>query len=148
MLHEKGIDQYPHHWIDRVEPGNRLKAALYNVHRDGYRRTTTPIAGELPRRAGTEEQVIECDSIVLVTARHPNDGLFTDLKARKESWATAGITGVYMAGDCYAPRQLSEAVFDGHRMAREIDSPHPQRPLPFIRERIVWDEAEPVVAGH
>jgi len=147
MLHEKGIDQYPHHWIDRVEPGNRLKAALYNVHRDGYRRTTTPIAGELPRRAGTEEQVIECDSIVLVTARHPNDGLFTDLKARKESWATAGITGVYMAGDCYAPRQLSEAVFDGHRMAREIDSPHPQRPLPFIRERIVWDEAEPVAAG-
>jgi len=30
------------------------------------------------------------------------------------------------------------AIFDGHRLAREFDSPHPQYPLPFIRERQVW----------
>jgi hypothetical protein len=41
-------------------------------------------------------------------------------------------------GDCHAPRQILNAIFDGHRLAREFDSPHPQYPLPFIRERQVW----------
>jgi hypothetical protein len=31
-----------------------------------------------------------------------------------------------------------DAIFDGHRLAREIDSPDPAIPLPFIRERRLW----------
>jgi dimethylamine/trimethylamine dehydrogenase len=42
---------------------------------------------------------------------------------------------VYRIGDAVAPRLLSEAVFDGHRLAREIDSPDPETPLPYRRER-------------
>jgi hypothetical protein len=38
-------------------------------------------------------------------------------------------------GDCVAPNFISEAIFDGHRLAREIDSDDPAHPLPFIRER-------------
>jgi dimethylamine/trimethylamine dehydrogenase len=30
------------------------------------------------------------------------------------------------------------AIFDGHRLAREFESLHPQYPLPFIRERQIW----------
>jgi dimethylamine/trimethylamine dehydrogenase len=30
---------------------------------------------------------------------------------------------------------ISEAIFDGHRLAREIDGPDPSIPLPFARER-------------
>jgi dimethylamine/trimethylamine dehydrogenase len=30
---------------------------------------------------------------------------------------------------------ISEAIFDGHRLAREIDGPDPAIPLPFDRER-------------
>jgi dimethylamine/trimethylamine dehydrogenase len=33
-----------------------------------------------------------------------------------------------------APRLIAECVFDGHRLAREIDSPDPAMPLPFLRE--------------
>ena len=33
------------------------------------------------------------------------------------------------------PRTISDAVFDGHRLAREIDEANPAVPLPFIRER-------------
>jgi hypothetical protein len=29
----------------------------------------------------------------------------------------------------------SEAVFDGHRLGRELDSEHPDVPLLFLRER-------------
>jgi dimethylamine/trimethylamine dehydrogenase len=81
---------------------------------------------------------------VLCTSRRSNDGLWRSLKARQTAWADAGISGVYRAGDCLAPRYLADAVFDGHRMAREIDSPDPQRPRAIIRERRLWgDEAYP-----
>jgi dimethylamine/trimethylamine dehydrogenase len=38
-------------------------------------------------------------------------------------------------------RMISEAIFDGHRLAREIDGPDPSVALPFDRERSVPDEA-------
>jgi dimethylamine/trimethylamine dehydrogenase len=35
----------------------------------------------------------------------------------------------------------ADAIFDGHRLAREIDSPNPAVPLPFRRERLVLEVA-------
>ena len=44
---------------------------------------------------------------------------------------------MYRTGDCVAPRWLVDTVFDGHRLAREIDSPNPHVYLPTARERVV-----------
>jgi dimethylamine/trimethylamine dehydrogenase len=33
-----------------------------------------------------------------------------------------------------APRLIADCVFDGHRLAREIDSDDPSVPLPYARE--------------
>jgi dimethylamine/trimethylamine dehydrogenase len=44
-----------------------------------------------------------------------------------------------------APRLVADCVFDGHRLAREIDSDNPEVPLPFKRERHVI-EREAVLA--
>ena len=30
---------------------------------------------------------------------------------------------------------MADAILDGHRLAREIDSPDPAMPLPHLRER-------------
>ena len=49
---------------------------------------------------------------------------------------------MYRIGDCHAPRQILNAIFDGHRLAREFDSLHPQYPLPFIRERRLASPSE------
>jgi dimethylamine/trimethylamine dehydrogenase len=38
-------------------------------------------------------------------------------------------------GDCVAPRLIADAIWDGHRLGREIDSADPARPLPHLRER-------------
>jgi dimethylamine/trimethylamine dehydrogenase len=47
----------------------------------------------------------------------------------------AGIQALYRVGDCIAPRpQVADAIFDGHRLAREIDADDPATPLPWIRE--------------
>ena len=49
--------------------------------------------------------------------------------------AAAGVEALYRIGDCVAPRLIADAIFDGHRLAREIDSDDPSQPLPYLRER-------------
>ena len=52
-----------------------------------------------------------------------------------------GVEAVYRIGDCVAPRIIADAIFDGHRLAREIDSEDPAVPLPYRRERLVLEPA-------
>jgi dimethylamine/trimethylamine dehydrogenase len=52
-----------------------------------------------------------------------------------------GVEALYRIGDCVAPRVAAEAIFDGHRLAREIDSENPAVPLPYRRERISLESA-------
>ena len=71
---------------------------------------------------------LECDGVVLVTQRISDERLYLDLRS-------SGMPAVYRIGDCVAPRLLADAIWDGHRLAREIDSPDPSVPLPHLRER-------------
>jgi dimethylamine/trimethylamine dehydrogenase len=81
-----------------------------------------------------EETEIACDSIVLLTQRRSDDALYRELAAAGPASSAEGAMPVYRIGDCVAPRMTADCVYDGHRLAREIDSPDPARPLPFIRE--------------
>ena len=74
-------------------------------------------------------------NVVLVTQREPAEALYLELSADRAALAEAGITGLYRIGDCAAPRLPAEAIFDGHRLAREIDSDNPSVARPFLRER-------------
>ncbi len=76
----------------------------------------------------------ECDDVVLVTHQVVDDDLYQGLTADPAALAAAGIDAVHLIGDASSPRWISEAVFDGHRLAREIDSPHPSIPLAVRRE--------------
>ena len=82
---------------------------------------------------------LEADAVVLVTQRLSDDALFRELKADGEALADEGIEGLYRIGDCVAPRIMAEAIFDGHRLGREIDSENPALPLPYRRERLVLE---------
>ena len=75
-----------------------------------------------------------CDGIVLVTQQASDDELYRQLAGDAAALAAAGISAVHLIGDAAAPRMISEAVFDGHRLAREIDRPEPAVPAPFLRE--------------
>lgn len=76
---------------------------------------------------------------MLVTQRRSNEALFRELKdaVGLEALAAEGVEALYRIGDCEAPRLVADAVFSGHRLAREIDSADPEVPLPFKRERRV-----------
>jgi dimethylamine/trimethylamine dehydrogenase len=77
----------------------------------------------------------EVDAIVPVTQRRSDAGLYDALAGDPDALAAAGIRGVYVIGDACAPGMIAQSVFDGHRLAREIDSDDPAVPLPYIRER-------------
>ncbi len=45
----------------------------------------------------------DCDAIVLVTSRLPDDGLYQELMQREADWADAGIRSLRCIGDAEAP---------------------------------------------
>ncbi len=76
--------------------------------------------------SSTHVSSLEVDGVVLVTQRVSDDALYRELVADPAGLEAAGIEAVYRIGDCVAPRLIADAIFDGHRLAREIDSPHPE----------------------
>jgi dimethylamine/trimethylamine dehydrogenase len=82
------------------------------------------------------ERTVGVDAVVLVTARVSDDALYCALRDDP-----GPIGSVYAIGDCVAPRLIADCVFDGHRLAREIDAADPRRPLPYLRERRLLEPA-------
>ena len=139
MMREKGIAQRTAHWLEGVAAGaGGLQVTAYDLYRDGPTRVREPVTGASPYPPGADVETLECDTVVLCTARRSNDELWRELRERAEEWAAHGIKSVTRAGDCLAPRYLADAIFDGHRVARELDSADPQRPRAVIRERQIW----------
>jgi len=77
----------------------------------------------------------ECGSLLLVTERIPNDGLFNSLNEDPERLTNAGIKTLKCIGDSFAPATIAAAVYSGHLAARELQA-EPQEEVPFLRERI------------
>ena len=77
--------------------------------------------------------VLECTSVVLVTALLSNDDLYTDL-ARSEHGQH-----IVRIGDCYAPGTIAAAVWSGQRFARAPFAEIEDYP-PFAIERVALSE--------
>jgi dimethylamine/trimethylamine dehydrogenase len=118
-LHRLGVDIRPYTMLEKVEPG---ACHAYNVWNPAHK------------------EVFEVDTVVLCTQRLGNDELYHELRADPDRLKAEGIENVFMIGDAAAPRMIVDSVFDGHRLAREIDSDNPAMPLPFIRERRLWGD--------
>ncbi len=120
-LHRLGVHIRPETHVNRFEQG---LVSAYNVWDPSH----------------TEE--IEVDSVVLCTARVSDDQLYHELKADPAALQSNDVEAVYLIGDAAAPRMIVDCIFDGHRLAREIDSSDPSVPLPFIRERRLWGSVD------
>lgn len=73
--------------------------------------------------------------VVLVTLQRSETALYDELVGSPDALETAGIRAVHLTGDAFAPRMPSEAVFDGHRLARSIEADDPTAPAPFRLDR-------------
>src|SRR5256886_16071722 len=116
-LHKLGVEIVTYHVPEKIEAGGVTAAHVYDG--DGHERTW------------------EADATVLVTQRRSNEALFRELKdaVGLDALAKEGVDALYRIGDCEAPRLIADAVFSGHRLAREIDTDNPAGPLPVKRER-------------
>jgi dimethylamine/trimethylamine dehydrogenase len=122
-LHKLGIETVTYHQPSRIEEGRLVATHVYDE--EGHERS------------------FDADAVVLVTQRRSNEALFRQLKDETglDALRAEGVEALYRVGDCVAPRLIADAVFDGHRLAREIDSDDPETPLPFKRERHVVSAA-------
>ena len=64
---------------------------------------------------------IECETLILVTSRIPNDILWRELSAKEDTWKDMGIETVTRIGDCLQPGLIAMAVQSGHRFVRAIE---------------------------
>jgi len=82
---------------------------------------------------GREHQVA-AQSVVLVTRRRPNDGLYRGLQRCMETGAEGAPRSLSRIGDCEAPAIIASAVYAGHRYARELDTDvNSDNPLKYDR---------------
>ena len=64
---------------------------------------------------------IECETLLPVTSRIPNDILWRELSAKEDTWKDMGIKTVTRIGDCLQPGLIAMAVQSGHRFVRAIE---------------------------
>jgi dimethylamine/trimethylamine dehydrogenase len=123
---------------DQTLEGLRLRAHLHDLGVAAITAASVTAVedGGLRFRDGLgRDAELEADATVLVTQRLSDDGLHRELAADADALAAAGIVAVHRVGDCVAPRLIADAIFDGHRLAREIDRPDPAVAAPYLRER-------------
>jgi dimethylamine/trimethylamine dehydrogenase len=95
----------------------------------GSVKLTSVLTGEQAERAA--------GALITITGRLPVDGLYDAVRDR---WREAGIASLTRIGDCWAPGTIQQAVYSGHKWARELDEP-PEvlipRELPTVESREV-----------
>jgi dimethylamine/trimethylamine dehydrogenase len=71
---------------------------------------------------------LPCASLILVTGHVAEDALYAELSDDPERLTAAGIRSLTRIGDALAPSSIADAVFAGHRFAREFDETDPPAP--------------------
>ena len=118
-LHDAGVDLLANTALLAVETGQALLHD--NLHR---REVTLPV-----------------DSVVMVTARLPEDRLYRDVLQALDTRPDTGIRTLSRIGDCQAPGIIATAVYEGHRYARELGTDIDPGDVPFRRELHVIEPA-------
>ena len=111
-------------WARKTMEQDRIQARLLHlgveiITAHGVDRVVSD--GLVPRCEYTErERLIECDSVVLVTSRLPNEDLYLEFRDRRQQWEGAGLVSVRTVGDAFSPGSIAAAVWDGRRFAEEL----------------------------
>jgi dimethylamine/trimethylamine dehydrogenase len=82
------------------------------------------------------ERSVAAATLVLVTSRTANDGLYRALKEDETGRAAAGIKTLRAIGDCDVPGAIVHATYSGHRAAREFGEAIEPDAFPYRRELV------------
>jgi dimethylamine/trimethylamine dehydrogenase len=118
QLLERGIEIVTHHALARIGEGEAAIACV----------------------STGRERTIAAHSIMMVTARSPEDALYRALAEDPGALEAAGIRSLVRIGDCLNPGTIAAAVHAGHRLARGFGATAPAD-LSFRAEHIRHDPA-------
>jgi dimethylamine/trimethylamine dehydrogenase len=121
---------------EQMRVQSRLIAAGASIH---PARRLTGWDGARARYASIYDDVpleIECDGLLIAAARVANDGLERTLLALRAAGSLPDIETIQAIGDCYAPGAIFNAIYSGHRLAREFDQDIDRDRVGYIREHV------------
>ena len=95
-----GVKLFPQHNLNAVHNGSVELSCVFTDHKTHY----------------------DCDSLVLVTERVPNDEIYQNLQNSKSEFSKLKIKSFQPIGDCLAPGIIATAVHSGHLAAREFEN--------------------------
>lgn len=84
------------------------------------------------------------DSVVMVTARLPDEELYLGLLARHKQGEIASVRAI---GDAWAPGTIAAAVWSGRRFAEEFDAELPSNDVVPFRREVTQLHADPATTG-
>ena len=84
------------------------------------------------------------DSVVMVTARLPDEELYLELLARHKQGEIASVRAI---GDAWAPGTIAAAVWSGRRFAEEFDAELPSNDVVPFRREVTQLHADPAPTG-
>jgi len=126
-------------WTHQTMEQARIQTRLLNLGVDIV--TTHSLAaasdGELELACCYTDQrrTIQCDALTIVTARISDESLFLSLQG--EDGSHPGLSTLRRIGDCLVPSTIAQAVWDGHRAAREFQSSEPIGDEAVVRQEYV-----------
>jgi 2,4-dienoyl-CoA reductase-like NADH-dependent reductase (Old Yellow Enzyme family) len=103
-----GTWELPYVLPSLLHAGVRLTSQAYLEAIDAESVRIASIWGEHPPRTAP------ADTVILTQLRVADDGLHRGLKAQGTSYELHAI------GDCLAPREVDDAIYDGHAVGREL----------------------------
>jgi dimethylamine/trimethylamine dehydrogenase len=115
---ELGIEVITSHNVSRIDGSEIEISCIYT----GKKRTV-PVA-----------------SVVMVTSRRPDNAITGALLDDSVDLGASGVSSITSIGDCLNPSTIAAAVYDGHRVAREMDAPLDNPDMPFRRERVLIEK--------
>lgn len=142
VTHFETLGPYLRHTLEEQRQYQRLVELGVEVRSQHLMLAYTPGQARLQHIWSGEETSLGCDSVALVTHRYSQSAIYDHLVEHRAALDEAGITRLHVIGDAHTPGMIAQAVFSGHRLAREIDTADPDVPLPFIRERRLVNATE------
>ncbi len=79
------------------------------------------------------------DALLIAGARQMNDSLERELLALQAAGKLPQLASIRAIGDCYVPGAIYNAVYSGHRLAREFDETIDRDAVGYSRERASAD---------
>ena len=126
-----GVSQWTQHTMEQPRIQRRLLELSVTI-RTSHALISAEAGGATLTCAYTDrESEIECDALVLVTARTPSDSIAADLAGRD------GGASVRAVGDAWSPGTIAAAVWDGRRYAEELDEPEESGNEALFRREVV-----------